>query len=107
MCYDTNVPEQEGLVLRNKMLAMVPLAICSLSVGAEAFTIKENQCYRQGGWTGFCLVTCDFGMVVTGGGCFTNSEKVGFSANFPSGTNQWACRPAAKAGLVYAYAICQ
>ena len=93
--------------MSNRFLAMVSLAVCSLSVEAEAFTIKENTCYRQGGWSGFCLVTCDFGLVVTGGGCFTNSDNVGFSANFPSGTNQWACRPAAKVGLLSVYAICQ
>ncbi|WP_038976506.1 hypothetical protein [Bradyrhizobium japonicum] len=81
-------------------------ALVMMPVGAEAYAIKQNTCYGQ--ITGFCLVNCDLGTVVTGGGCYTSSEKVGFSANYPTANTQWACRPSARVrGYVIAYAICQ
>jgi hypothetical protein len=82
---------------------MVSLAVCSLAVDAEALTTKQNTCYQQSGW---CLVNCDPGMVVVSGGCMNSLNSVGISASFPSGTNQWACRPTAKT-TVNVYAICQ
>lgn len=90
-----------------KILAMVSLAVCSLSVDAEAYTIKQNACYRTDGFSGLCTVECDVGTVVVGGGCFTPAENVGFSQSYPSSDRQWVCRAAAKVGLVIAYAICQ
>ena len=98
------VDSKGGLVLSIKILAMVSLAMCSLSVDAKAFTIKQNTCY---GVTGFCTVNCDPGTVVVGGGCLNSSNSVGISASFPSGDSQWACRPASRAAYVNVYAICQ
>jgi hypothetical protein len=42
----------KGAVLRNKILALVSLAMCSFSVDAEAYTIKKNDCYRRDGLDG-------------------------------------------------------
>jgi hypothetical protein len=87
-----------------KILAMVSLAVCSLSVDAEAYTIKQNSCYQT---TGICYANCDLGTVVTGGGCYLTNEKGGISASFPGSDRQWVCRPAAKVARVDVYAICQ
>ena len=67
--------------MRNKILALVSLAMCSFSVDAEAYTIKKNDCYRLDALDGWCLVDCDVGTVAMGGGCYTPNYKVGFSAN--------------------------
>jgi hypothetical protein len=90
--------------LRIKILVMVSLAVCSLSVDARALTTKQATCYAT---NGICYVNCDFGMVVVGGGCRISPDKIGTSWNFPSSSNQWVCKPTAKAGLIEVYAICQ
>jgi hypothetical protein len=90
----------------NRFLMAVSLAVCSLSVNTKALatTTKQAICYAV---SGFCTVNCDPGMVVVGGGCFMSLNSIGTSANFPSGTNQWACRPTARATYINVYAICQ
>jgi hypothetical protein len=90
--------------LRIKILVMVSLAVCSLSVDAEAYTIKENMCTAQ---NGYCVVSCDLGTVVVGGGCYSGSRNVGFSVNYPSSDRQWACQPTSKPNYVIVRAICQ
>lgn len=57
--------------MRNSILAILSLAICSLPVDAEAVTFKQNTCPRT---NGFCVVNCDPGMVVVGGGCLLQSR---------------------------------
>ena len=96
-----------GLVLSIKILVMASLAVCSLSVDAEAVTIKQNTCYRPDGFAGLCVVNCDPGMVVVGGGCITEL-KVGISAklSFVAPING-LCRPTARSDSIDAYAICQ
>lgn len=95
--------------MRNSILAILSLAICSLPVDAEAVTFKQNTCPRT---NGFCVVNCDPGMVVVGGGCYFSPGSVGTSANFLAPLNQWVCRPTQGKAAVYpdyqiAYAICQ
>ncbi len=102
--HDTNAEKEGGLVLSIKILVMVSLAVCWLSVDAKAFTTKQATCYKI---TGFCVVNCDPGTVVVSGGCMNSSNSVGISASFPSGDRQWACRPTSRAAMVNAYAICQ
>lgn len=55
--------------------------------------------------TGFCSVACPAGKKVITGGCFVSTAGVGLSANYPSGDNQWTCRPTASSA-VDAYVIC-
>ena len=101
--------------MKIKILVMVSLAVCSLSVNAKslrtttkakvlATTTKQAVCVAT---NGLCHVECDGGMVVVGGGCVINPWTVGISASFPSGPSQWACRPTVTAAWIYAYAICQ
>jgi hypothetical protein len=93
-----------GLVLSIKILAMVSLAVCSLSVDAEALTTKQNICH---GTNGFCYVNCDPGTVVVVGGWMNISQSVGISASYPASDRQWVCRPTARSISVIVYAICQ
>jgi hypothetical protein len=87
----------------------------SLSVrGADLHatrTLKQHDCYREGGWTGICVADCDAGMVIVSGGCVATPSKIGLSMNSPSssltGRGQWACQPVAAANLVTAFAICE
>jgi hypothetical protein len=51
-CATVRKSENEGAVLRNKILALVSLAMCSFSVDAEVYTIKKNDCYRRDGLDG-------------------------------------------------------
>ena len=90
--------------MKFKILAMVSLAVCSLSGDADAYAQKQNTCFEV---SGFCTVECDPGTVVVGGGCFPSSEKVGISASFPGSDRQWVCRPASKVDTLIVYAICQ
>lgn len=71
----------------------------TMDVGFEKV---QNSCAAS---TGFCSVTCPVGKRVVTGGCFASTANVGLSANYPSGDNQWTCRPAASSA-VDAYAIC-
>jgi len=86
-----------------KILAMVSLAVCSLSVVAVALTTKQANCSQTSGW---CVVNCDPETVVVAGGCIMEPRTVGISLSYPSGDRQWACRPTARAKM-QAYAICQ
>jgi hypothetical protein len=73
-------PRQGGLALSIRILVLMSLAVCSLSVDAEALTTKHANCYKI---NGLCSVNCDPGMVVVGGGCWNSPNSVGISASFP------------------------
>lgn len=96
--------------MRIKVLVMMSLAVCSLSLSANAkslrTTTKYAVCYPNFG-INLCTVECGTGMVVVGGGCEIVPWTVGISASFPSGPSQWACRNAATARWMTVYAICQ
>lgn len=89
--------------MSSKILLMVSLAVCSLSIDAKALTTKVAYCVAT---MGLCHVECDAGMVVVGGGCENVPWTVGISASFPSGSGQWSCRATTAVSYMKVFAIC-